>query len=235
MKSQLILATIRNGSCFCTANRDSRGEQHINTMKSFVLAGLVLLLLGLAACGGGGGGDNQAVAGQFSDNARLAGINLSVGSLDQLFQSSQTSYTATVSYLVASISITAWTEDEQASMTVNGAATGSGSASAMIALGAGAATTITLSVTAEDGSSTRDYTVTVQRQSLQTFAQQAYAKASNTGATDYFGYSVSLSGDTLAVGAYGEASAATGVNGDQADNSAPASGAVYVFTRNNGV
>jgi hypothetical protein len=41
--------------------------------------------------------------------------------------------------------------------------------------------------------------------------QILYGKASNTGAGDGFGYSVSLSGDTLAVGAYGEASAATGV------------------------
>ena len=43
-----------------------------------------------------------------------------------------------------------------------------------------------------------------------------------------FGTSVALSGDTLAVGADGEDSAATGVNGDQADNSAPEAGAVYV-------
>jgi hypothetical protein len=46
---------------------------------------------------------------------------------------------------------------------------------------------------------------------------------------DGFGSSVSLSGDTLAIGAGGEASAATGVNGNQADNSAVGAGAVYVF------
>ena len=66
------------------------------------------------------------------------------------------------------------------------------------------------------------------------WSQQAYLKASNTGASDLFGTSVALSGDTLAVGAF-EASAATGVNGNQADNSAPLSGAVYVFTRTGGV
>jgi hypothetical protein len=60
-----------------------------------------------------------------------------------------------------------------------------------------------------------------------------YVKASNTGSSDVFGYSVALSadGNTLAVGAYGEASNATGVNGDDTDNSASASGAVYVFAR----
>jgi len=67
------------------------------------------------------------------------------------------------------------------------------------------------------------------------WTQQAYLKASNTDADDYFGYSVSLSGDTLAVGAYGEASIAKGVNGSQADNNALQSGAVYVFVRSNGV
>ena len=49
-----------------------------------------------------------------------------------------------------------------------------------------------------------------------TWTQQAYLKASNTGVSDQFGYSVSLSGDTLAVGAFSEDSAATGVNGNQA-------------------
>ena len=38
---------------------------------------------------------------------------------------------------------------------------------------------------------------------------------------DWFGYSVAVSGDTVVVGAYGEDSNATGVNGDQSDNSAP--------------
>ncbi|MFT6818967.1 MAG: NDP-sugar pyrophosphorylase family protein [Myxococcota bacterium] len=63
------------------------------------------------------------------------------------------------------------------------------------------------------------------------WSQQAYVKASNTGASDFFGYSVALSGDTLTVGASREASAVTGVDGDQRSNSASTSGAVYVFTR----
>jgi len=64
-----------------------------------------------------------------------------------------------------------------------------------------------------------------------TWTQQAYLKASNTGAGDFFGYPVALSGDTLVVGAPGEDSNATGVNGNQSDNSAPNSGAAYVFVR----
>jgi hypothetical protein len=68
------------------------------------------------------------------------------------------------------------------------------------------------------------------------WTQQAYIKASNTDSSDQFGYSVALSGDgnTLAVGANLEASNATGIDGDQSDNSAPGAGAVYVFLRMNG-
>lgn len=64
--------------------------------------------------------------------------------------------------------------------------------------------------------------------------QQAYIKASNPDSSDLFGSEVRLSadGNTLAVGAFLESSAATGINGDQNDNSARESGAVYVFVRN---
>ena len=65
------------------------------------------------------------------------------------------------------------------------------------------------------------------------WAQQAYLKASNTGSNDQFGNAVALSadGNTLAVSAVFEDSGATGINGNQADNSVEESGAVYVFTR----
>ena len=66
-----------------------------------------------------------------------------------------------------------------------------------------------------------------------TWAQQAYVKASNAGEGDHFGNAVALSadGNTLAVSAFWESSAATGVNGNQNDNSLPQAGAVYIFTR----
>jgi FG-GAP repeat len=68
------------------------------------------------------------------------------------------------------------------------------------------------------------------------WTQQAYLKASHPGQSDNFGYVVALSddGNTLGVSAYFEASAATGVNGDQDDDSIPQAGAVYVFTRTAG-
>lgn len=72
--------------------------------------------------------------------------------------------------------------------------------------------------------------------------QVAYIKASNTHANDHFGnggalegHGLALSGDgnTMAVGAPYESSAAKGVNGNQNDTSLYASGAVYVFVRAN--
>ena len=79
--------------------------------------------------------------------------------------------------------------------------------------------------------------VYVFTRSASQWSQQAYVKASNTGEGDLFGGSVALSsdGDTLAVGAIGEASAAAEVNGDQFDNTSPAAGAAYVFARTGGL
>ena len=75
-----------------------------------------------------------------------------------------------------------------------------------------------------------------------TWTQQAYIKASNTGEAgtadafgegDQFAFSLALSadGNTMAVGALTEDSGSGGINGNQADNSAPSAGAVYVFAR----
>lgn len=66
------------------------------------------------------------------------------------------------------------------------------------------------------------------------WSQQAYVKTSNAEVNDHFGHSVSLAadGNTLAVSAIMEDSSSTGIDGDEADNAAANSGAVYVFTRN---
>ena len=67
------------------------------------------------------------------------------------------------------------------------------------------------------------------------WSQQAYIKASNTGDGDIFGSSVALSddGNTLAVGANGEDSETTGIDGDENEDSFLHfnAGAVYVFVR----
>ena len=73
--------------------------------------------------------------------------------------------------------------------------------------------------------------------------QVAYIKASNAQAADHFGcggaldghtgnsVAISADGNTMAIGAHQESSSAKGMNGNQNDNGAYASGAVYVFAR----
>ena len=65
------------------------------------------------------------------------------------------------------------------------------------------------------------------------WTQQAYIKASNTGANDWFGSRLALSGsgDVLAVGAQLEDSSARGIDGEQGNDSATEAGAVYLFAR----
>jgi hypothetical protein len=100
----------------------------------------------------------------------------------------------------------------------------------------------------EDNSLIASGAVYIYTQSNNTWTQQAYVKASNTGDSDGFGRTVTLSadGNTLAVGAVYEDSNALGVNciGNsvdadsngipdcQEDNSIPNVGALYIFTRN---
>jgi len=86
-----------------------------------------------------------------------------------------------------------------------------------------------------DNNANRAGAVYVFSRTNTTWQQQAYIKASNTDTFDNFGGSVSLStdGNTLAVGATGESSNATGINGNQLDNSANTAGAAYVFSRAN--
>lgn len=88
-----------------------------------------------------------------------------------------------------------------------------------------------------DNTATNSGAVYVFSRAGTAWSQQAYVKASNTASYNRFGWSVALSGtgDTLAVGAYLEDSAATGVNGNEASNAASGSGAAYVFGRTAGV
>jgi Cadherin-like beta sandwich domain/FG-GAP repeat len=160
-----------------------------------------------------------------SSDATLADLVLSAAALDQIFQSSSTSYTATVNFATTSTTVTATTSDAAATLTINGVATASGAASGAINLNEGA-NTITVAVTAEDGTTTSSYTIEVTRQAAGNFAQQAYLKASNPDADDEFGFGAAISGDTLVVGA----PFADGANNSQVD-----AGAAYVFFRDAGV
>ncbi len=67
--------------------------------------------------------------------------------------------------------------------------------------------------------------------------RQAFVKASNSDEDDYFGISLTLSadGNTLAVGAEGEDSPSTEIDGLEDDESGYEVGAAYVFVREGGV
>ncbi|MDH3715723.1 MAG: FG-GAP repeat protein [Gammaproteobacteria bacterium] len=67
------------------------------------------------------------------------------------------------------------------------------------------------------------------------WSQQAYIKSANSETRDLFGWSIALGGDTLLVGATGEASASTGVNSEPGNNDADEAGAAYVFVRSAGL
>jgi hypothetical protein len=82
------------------------------------------------------------------------------------------------------------------------------------------------------GTATTDGAVIVyQRQGTSTWAFRSLVKAPNPDAGDRFGSSVALSGtgNTLAVGASDERSKATGIDGNQADDSLPNAGAAYLY------
>jgi hypothetical protein len=105
---------------------------------------------------------------------------------------------------------------------------------AMLAVGAIGESSAAIGVDAQaDGTAVGSGAVYLLQRTDAGWQQAAYIKASNTGAGDSFGTSVALSADgtTLAVGAATEDSAATGIDGDQANNAAIAAGAAYVFTR----
>ena len=99
-----------------------------------------------------------------SSNASLSLLQLTPASRLVLASAKpgNVNYTASVANSVASVTVTATTADPNATVKVNGATVLSGSPSQAIALNVGN-TVITTVVTAQDGSTTATYTITVTR------------------------------------------------------------------------
>nr|WP_256484439.1 cadherin-like beta sandwich domain-containing protein [Mucilaginibacter flavidus] len=97
-----------------------------------------------------------------SSNANLTSLALSSGTLTPVFAAGTISYTASVSNTTASIKVTPTVQDAGATVKVNGTTVVSGTASAALPLVVGP-NTITTVVTAQDGVTTKTYTVTVTR------------------------------------------------------------------------
>jgi trimeric autotransporter adhesin len=172
----------------------------------------------------------DAVFTLFCDGVvRLADLTISAPTAAELgFSPDTLAYVAETALRQESTTVTATAAYPEASITVNESSVTSGMPSEPLTLFR-LETIVDVHVT-HPSRLKRTYTVTLRR-SGDSIAQHAYAKASNTEAGDRFGGDVALDGDTLAVGAWGEDSAAQGIDGDQADNSATDSGAVYVFRR----
>jgi len=102
-------------------------------------------------------------------NDNLSALKSSRGVLSPAFNTNTTSYTASVVNGVGSTIITPTSAVGTSSITVNGAAVASGTPSNPIALGVGA-NTITTIVTAQDGVTTKTYTLTINRGSLGSIA-----------------------------------------------------------------
>ena len=163
---------------------------------------------------GGSGGSTQAP----STDATLSALGLSSGTLTPAFDPGTLAYTVALPFLQLTASVTPSAADAGATITVNGVAVVSGAVSADLPLAAGP-NPVLIVVTAADTTTTQSYTVVFTRAAGLT--QAPYRKASNAEGGDQFGYSVALSGDTLVVGTFLEASSATG---GEADNTAPIAG-----------
>ena len=105
-------------------------------------------------------------------NVDLSDLTLSSGWLNPSFGAGTTSYTATVANGVDSITLTPTVADATSTVKVNGTSVTSGSASGQINLSVGT-NTITAVVTAQDGTTTQAYTVTVTRSPLPPLSSDA--------------------------------------------------------------
>jgi alpha-tubulin suppressor-like RCC1 family protein/phosphodiesterase/alkaline phosphatase D-like protein len=118
---------------------------------------------GVSGAGSAAGSDLTFTT--LNNNATLSALALSSGTLSPAFAASTTAYTATVPYATSALTLTPAVADSNASVKVNGVTVASGSASASIPLSLGD-NTLTAVVTAQDGSSTLTYLITVTRQPL---------------------------------------------------------------------
>lgn len=164
-------------------------------MRLFVL----LSVFALASCGGGGGSSSNTGSGTTASDASLSALSLSSASLDQIFQSTQLSYTSSVNFLVNAIGETATLQNSGASLTIDGKSATSGSVTTPVYLATGSNTVKTV-VTATDGVTTRTYSIDVTRKTLADVLQQS-SSLSDALSNDDFGVSIAISGKTMVVGA----------------------------------
>ncbi len=97
-----------------------------------------------------------------SANASLSNLAISSGALTPAFATATINYTQSVPYTTSSVTVTPTTSDPTATVKVNGVTVASGTASSAIALAVGL-NTITTVVTAQNGTNTKTYKISVTR------------------------------------------------------------------------
>ena len=108
------------------------------------------------------GGSSTVSQSAISNIATLSALTLSAGTLSPSFSSGTTSYTVSVTNNTSSLTITPTRTQGNATITVDGTPVASGVASGNISLSEGA-NAITVIGTAQDGTTTATYTITVTR------------------------------------------------------------------------
>ncbi len=129
------------------------------------------------------GSANPTVFTAISNNANLAGLTPSAGTLSPVFAQGTTSYTATVANFVTGLTVTPNVAQPGATVTVNTVAVTSGAASGTLPLNLGS-NTITVIVTAPDATTTKTYTVTVTRLGAPALAATLTASGTFVGGTN---------------------------------------------------
>jgi hypothetical protein len=98
----------------------------------------------------------------YGPDADLNNLSISSGAFDQAFAIDTTSYSASVDYSVYSVAVTPTLSDTKAAVSINSISVSSGHASAPINLNYGS-NTINIVVKAQDGITTKAYTIIVYR------------------------------------------------------------------------
>ena len=137
-----------------------------------------------------------------STNADLGALSMSSGTLSPAFASGTTGYTASVGNATTSVTFTPTALAGTSGITVNGVATASGATSAPIALYVGS-NTISMLVTAQDGITTKAYSVTVTRATSANAALSALSLSGGTLSPAFsatqFNYSASVPNATASI------------------------------------
>ncbi|WP_167434103.1 cadherin-like beta sandwich domain-containing protein [Paenibacillus silvae] len=171
-----------------------------------------------------------------NQDADLSGLSLSSGTLSPTFTAGTTSYTANVANSVSSLTITPTVNDSNAVVQVNGTPVASGMSSGAIDLHTGSNNLITVNVTANDGVTTKTYTVTVTRDAASDADLSGLSLSSGTlsptftaGTTSYTANVANSVSSLTITPTVSDNNAVVQVNGEPVASGAP-SGAINLHT-----